>query len=170
MRKVILGVAVSLDGFIEGPNGEYDWCPPPSKEEMDKFLDNIDVVFFGRKSYALFGTADYADKTSYVFSNTLKSVNGKNTHLLSGDIISAVKKIKAEEGKNIWLWGGASLTTTFMNAGLIDELWLGLVPVVLGAGKPLFQDIRQRTQFKVMDSANRNGYLSLYLQYQNTGS
>lgn len=170
MRKVILGVAVSLDGFIEGPNGEYDWCPSPSKEEMDEFLDNIDVVFFGRKSYELFGTAEYASKTCYVFSNTLKAVEGKNTHLLSGDVVSAVKKIKSEEGKNIWLWGGASLTTTFMNAGLIDELWLGLVPVVLGAGKPLFQDIRQRTHFKVMDTVNRNGYLSLYLQYQNTGA
>ena len=166
MRKVILGVAVSLDGFIEGPNGEYDWCPPPSKEEMDKFLDNIDVVFFGRKSYELFGTADYADKTSYVFSNTLKSVKGRNAYLLGGDIVSAVKRIKAEEGKSIWLWGGASLTTTFMNAGLIDELWLGLVPVVLGEGKPLFQDIKQREHFEFTEVDKQQGYLSMKLRYK----
>ncbi len=166
MRKVILGVAVSLDGFIEGPNGEYDWCPPPSGNEMSKFLDGIDVVFFGRKSYELFGTAEYASKICYVFSNTLKAVKGKNTHLLSGDVVSAVKKIKAEEGKNIWLWGGASLTTTFMNAGLVDELWLGLVPVVLGAGKPLFQDIKQREHFEFTEIDKQQGYLSLKLRYK----
>lgn len=164
MRKIILGVAVSLDGFIEGPNGEYDWCPPPSKGEMDNFLEGIDVVFFGRRSYELFGTADYADKTCYVFSNTLNSVSGKNTHLLSGDVVSAVNKIKAEGGKNIWLWGGASLTTTFINEGLVDEMWLGIVPVVLGKGKPLFQNINQRAYFKIAGVEERKGYLSLNLQ------
>lgn len=161
MRKVILGVAVSLDGFIEGPNGEYDWCPPPSGNEMSNFLDGIDVVFFGRKSYELFGTAEYASKTCYVFSNTLKTVKGKNTYLLSGDVVSAVKNIKAEEGKNIWLWGGASLTTTLMNAGLVDELWLGLVPVILGSGKPLFQGIEQRVYFELIESVESEGYQSL---------
>jgi dihydrofolate reductase len=166
MRKVILGVAVSLDGFIEGPNGEYDWCPPPSKGEMDKFLEGIDVVFLGRKSYELFGTAGYAGKTCYVFSNTLKTVKGKNTHLLSGDVVRAVKKIKAEEGKHIWLWGGASLTSTLMNAGLIDELWLGMVPVVLGAGKPLFQDIKQRGHFAFTEVDKQQAYLSLKLRYK----
>ena len=169
MRKVILGVAVSLDGFIEGPNGEYDWCPPPSKSEMDNFLEGIDVVFFGRKSYELFGTAEYTSKTCYVFSNTLTTVKGKNTHLLSGDVVSAVKKIKAEEGRNIWLWGGASLTTTFLNEGLIDELWLGIVPIVLGVGKPLFQNIRQRKYFKLSDTYQQKGYLSVHLQYENSG-
>jgi dihydrofolate reductase len=165
MRKIILGVAISMDGYIEGPEGEYDWCPPPSQEEMNKFLEDIDIIFFGRKSYELFGSGAYPGKTSYVFSNTLKSVEGKDTHLLSGDVVSAVKKIKGEQGKNIWLWGGANLATTFINEGLVDELWLAVVPVVLGAGKPLFQEIRHRTHFKVAAVTLQKGYLSTRFQY-----
>lgn len=165
MRKIILGVAISLDGFIEGPKGEYDWCPPPSEEEMNKFLEDIDIIFFGRKSYELFGSGAYPGKTSYVFSNTLESVKGKNTHLLSGDVVSAVKAIKNEQGKNIWLWGGASLTTTFINEGLVDELWLAVVPVVLGAGKPLFQNVRKRVHFKVVAATLNKGYLSARFQF-----
>ena len=67
MRKVILSVAVSLDGFIEGTNGEYDWFPPPSENEMKEFLDGIDIIFMGRKSYEMAGTSMFPDKTCYVF-------------------------------------------------------------------------------------------------------
>jgi dihydrofolate reductase len=168
MRKVILGVAVSLDGFIEGPNGEYDWCPPPSKKEMDDFMGKIDSIFFGRKSFELIGASAFPDKALFVFSNSLKKVDGKNVHLLSGDIVSQVKEIKNKPGKDIWLYGGASLTTTFINEGLIDEMWLGMVPIILGKGKPLFYDIRQRTYFNLDVAIPREGYLSLILSYQNT--
>lgn len=161
MRKVILGVAVSLDGFIEGPNGEYDWCPPPSQAEMTKFMRGIDVIFFGRKSFELMGPGAFPGKISYVFSNSLKTISGKDVHLIGRDIVPAVKKIKNSAGKNIWLFGGASLTTTFINEGLVDELWLGLVPIVLGKGKPLFQNINQRTNFMLKKVNQKEGYLSL---------
>ncbi len=72
MRKVILSVAVSLDGMIEGPNGEYDWCPPPNKKEMNEFLNKIDIIFLGRKSYELMGKSMFPKKEHYVFSTTLK--------------------------------------------------------------------------------------------------
>lgn len=165
MRKVILGVAVSLDGFIEGPNGEYDWCPPPSEKEMIEFLEGIDAIFYGRKSFDLAGTSSFPGKTSYVFSNSLTKVKGKDTHLVTGDIVSAVTRLKNEPGKDIWLFGGASLTTTFINEGLVDEMWLGLVPVVLGGGKPLFQNIQQRTYFSMQEINTSEGYLSIKLQY-----
>ena len=164
MRKIILSVAVSLDGFIEGPNGEYDWCPPPSKKEMDEFVAGIDVVFMGRKSYEMAGSFILADKVTYVFSNTLKSVKGKNVKLLGGDVIKEVHSIRNEQGKNIWLWGGASLTTLLMNEGLVDEMWLGIAPVVLGNGKPLFQHIRQRHYFDLVSTAGSNGYVSAVLR------
>jgi dihydrofolate reductase len=161
MKKVILGVAISLDGYIEGPNGEYDWCPPPSTKEMSAFMDGIDSIFFGRKSFELVGPSSFPDKKCYVFSNSLQSIKGKNVELVGGDVVSKVKNIKSTSGKNIWLFGGASLTTTFINEGLVDELWLGVVPIVLGAGKPLFQNINQRTHFKLTDSVTKNGYLSV---------
>ncbi len=164
MRKVILSVAISLDGFIEGRNGEYDWCPPPSQKEMNEFLDTIDAIFVGRKSFELLGPSSFPGKKLYVFSNSLKAINGKNVHLINGDSLSKVKDLKNQEGKDIWLFGGANLTTTFMNEGLVDEMWLGMVPVVLGAGKPLFQDIKQRNHFKLTEVTNRRTYLSLVLQ------
>jgi dihydrofolate reductase len=162
MRKVILSVAVSLDGFIEGPHGEYDWCPPPSEDEMNDFMKGIDVIFMGRKSYEMAGTEMFPEKLCYIFSNTLKEAKG-NAKIISGDFIAAVNEIRKQPGKDIWLFGGASLTTAFINHRLVDEMWLGLVPIVLGKGKALFQDIHERQQFKAVSSATSNGYFSLRL-------
>jgi dihydrofolate reductase len=163
MRKIILSVAVSLDGFIEGPKGEYDWCPPPSKKEMDDFLKNIDIIFMGRKSYEMAGEFMTPEKLTYVFSNKLKQVRGKNVKLLSSDVTTEVEKIRKQSGKNIWLWGGASLTSWFVNNNLVDEMWLGIVPIVLGKGKPLFENIEERKKFKPTSASVSNGYFSLKL-------
>ncbi len=167
MRKVILGVAVSLDGFIEGPKGEYYWCPPPSQKEMDDFMSKIDSIFFGRKSFELMGPSAFSEKELFVFSNSLQKADGENVHLVTGNIISQVKEIKNKPGKDIWLYGGASLTTTFINEELVDEMWLGIVPIILGKGKPLFSDIRQRTHFNLKEAIPRDGYLSLILSNEN---
>jgi dihydrofolate reductase len=164
MRKIILSVAVSLDGFIEGPKGEYDWCPPPSKKEMDDFLKGIDIIFMGRKSYEMAGEFMTPEKLTYVFSNKLKQVRGKNVKLLSGDVTKEVEKIRNQDGKNIWLWGGASLTSWFINRNLVDEMWLGLVPIVLGSGKPLFENIEDRKKFNPTEAEVLKGYFSLKLE------
>lgn len=129
---------MSLDGYIEGPNGEYDWCPPPNQQEMDEFMASIDTIFMGRKSFEMTGPSPFPGKEIVVFSNT---ISHKKVIVLGGDIVSAVKKLKQQSGKNIWLFGGASLTTSLLNAGLIDEIGLAIVPIVLGSGKPLFQNI-----------------------------
>lgn len=163
MRKVILSVAVSLDGCIEGANGEYDWCPPPSAKEMKDFLDGIDVIFMGRKSYEMAGVSMFPDKECYVFSNTITKVKN-NVRIISGDFITAVNKIKQQPGKDIWLFGGAKLTTDFVNHQLIDEMWLGLVPIVLGSGTPLFQNITDRQHFEATSAATSAGYFSLKLK------
>lgn len=162
MRKVILSVAVSLDGFIEGPNGEYDWCPPPSENEMNDFMDGIDVIFMGRKSYEMADTSMFSGKQCYVFSKTLKKGKG-SARIIAENFIEAVNEIKQQPGKDIWLFGGASLTTDFINHQLVDEMWLGLVPIVLGKGKSLFQDIQNRQQFKAVSATTSNGYFSLRL-------
>jgi dihydrofolate reductase len=163
MRKIILSVAVSLDGLIEGPNGEYDWCPPPSKKEMDDFLKTIDVIFMGRKSYEMAGEFMTPDKLTYIFSNKLKQVRGKNVKLLGGDVLKEVEKIRKQNGKDIWLWGGAGLTSWFINQNLVDEMWLGLVPIVLGKGKPLFENIEARKKFKPTEASVLGSYFSLKL-------
>ena len=155
MRKVILNVAVSLDNFIEGANGEYDWCFTDQDYGMKNFFKRTDAIFLGRKSYELVTKtgADYFGKRKiYVFSKTLSETKNKNTTIINKDVAAAVNKIKNEPGKDIWLFGGASLVTTFINESLVDELMLAIHPILLGNGKPLFQNINKRIKLELTDA------------------
>ncbi len=89
-------------------------------------------------------------KKKYVFSRTLKSAEG--AEIISNDIDARVKEIKNEYGKDIHLFGGASLATTFVNSNLIDEYLLAVHPIILGAGKPLFIDIKESKNLELTDS------------------
>jgi len=156
MRKVILGVAVSLDGFIEGPNGEYDWCLTDQDYGLKEFFKKIDTVFVGRKTYEMSqemegGGEGFPKFKEYVFSTTLDKVKDGKI-LIKGDVKTEVEKIKNEKGKDIWLFGGASLTTSLMNLGLVDELSLAVHPILLGAGKPLFSNIKDRIKLSLVDT------------------
>lgn len=152
MRKVILQLAVSLDGFIEGPHGEYDWCFTDQDYGMTDFLKQIDAIFMGRKSYEMMqayeGPNPWAGVKTYVFSNSLKNVSA-DAQLVKGDFRQEVRSLKEQPGKDIWLFGGAALTTSFINEGLVDELLLAVHPIILGNGKPLFQHINGRKPLKL---------------------
>lgn len=163
-RKIILDLAVSLDGFIEGKNGEVDWCIMDPEMEFTNFLNQIDTILYGRKSYDLWGqyipTAEAPEaekemwemvhsKEKYVFSKSQKG-SGSNTIFVNKNITEEVNKLKNNPGKDIWLYGGASLITTFINLGLVDEFRLSVHPVVLGEGRPLFVNIKQRMNLNLM--------------------
>jgi dihydrofolate reductase len=170
MRKLILGLAVSLDGFIEGPNGEYDWCFTDQDYGMTEFLAGIDSVFYGRKSWEMMIAAGqsvddslWREKKHYVFSNTLAQ-SGPGYQLVSGDVISAVKQIKQSPGKDVWLFGGASLTSTLLKAGLVDEIGIAVHPILLGKGKPLFSNLEGRIKLRLTDSKTYSTGL-VYLTY-----
>lgn len=169
MRKIILGVAVSLDGYIEGPNGEYDWCFTDQDYGMTDFLKRIDALFIGRKSYELMQTmGDQAvpgmpEMKEYVFSTTMLEAK-PGVEIISKNIEEKVQHIKSQPGKDIWLFGGASLTTSLMNAGLVDEIGLAVHPILLGSGKPLFSNIKQRINLKLADSKTYDTGL-IYLTY-----
>ncbi len=157
MRKLILQLAVSLDGYIEGPNGEYDWCFTDDDYGMSEFFGRIDSVFIGRKSYEMVASMGgepppgFPKLTNYVFSNSLDRVNDGDV-IVCGDIAGEVNRIKSEEGKDIWLFGGAGLTTSLLNMNLIDEMSLAIHPIILGAGKPLFHDITERKPLALVKS------------------
>jgi len=173
MRKIILGLAISLDGMIEGPNGEYDWCFSDQDYGMKDFLKNIDAVFYGRKSYELMmkwdGGNPFGKKQSYVFSNTWKK-GGDDFDLMQGDVIDAVRKMKSSKGKNIWLFGGASLTAFLIGADLVDELWLSVHPIVLGEGKSLFSGLRERVKLELLENKPyETGLVSLRYQVVHKG-
>jgi dihydrofolate reductase len=165
-RRIILDLAVSLDGFIEGINGETDWCIMDEDMNFTEFLSSVDTILYGRKSYDLWGKYTPGNeatdmekgiwelvhsKKKYVFSKTLTKVDN-NVITLNDNIAEEVNKLKKKSGKDIWLYGGASLITTFMNLELIDEYRLSVHPVILGAGKPLFVDIKQRQELKLVDT------------------
>jgi Dihydrofolate reductase len=165
MRKIILDLAVTLDGFIEGPDGEIDWIDA-SQDPGDTFentfgelLSRIDTIFYGRTSYDLWGNfipgkeapamiqelySVIHTKKKYVFSNT-KTDDGKATFVK----MDSVQEILQQPGKDIWLYGGGQLIKSFMDQGLVDVYRLAVFPVILGAGKPLFKDIQQRVGLKL---------------------
>ncbi len=166
-RRIILDLAVTLDGFIEGKNGEVDWCIMDSEMGFINFLNQIDTILYGRKSYDLWGQftpeIEHTDtekeiwglvhsKEKYVFSRTQKGTDNKAI-FINDNILEEVNKLKNKPGKDIWLYGGASLITTFINLGLVDEFRLSVHPVILGEGKPLFIDIKQRLNLKMVNTS-----------------
>lgn len=165
-RRIILDLAVTLDGFIEGKNGEIDWCIMDPEMGFANFLDQIDTIFYGRKSYELWGQftpkpedsvedkelwEQVNSKQKYVFSRTQKGTDTKAI-FINDQILEEVNHLKNKPGRDIWLYGGASLITSFINLGLVDEFRLSVHPVILGEGKPLFIDIQQRLQLKLVDT------------------
>jgi len=164
-RKNILDLAVTLDGFIEGKNGEVDWCIMDPDMKFTDFLNQIDTILYGRKSYDLWGQYSPKNEESdtekemwnlvhskekYVFSRTKKTDH--QAIFINEKIVEEITKLKKKSGKDIWLYGGASLITTFINLGLVDEFRLSIHPVVLGEGKPLFSDIKQRINLKMVQT------------------
>ncbi|EEM13709.1 hypothetical protein bpmyx0001_54510 [Bacillus pseudomycoides DSM 12442] len=165
-RRIILDLAVTLDGFIEGKNGEVDWCIMDSEMGFIDFLNQIDTILYGRKSYDLWGQFTPGiegtkaekevwelvhSKEKYVFSRTQKGIDNKAI-FINDNILEEVNKLKKKSGKDIWLYGGASLITTFISLGLVDEFRLSVHPVILGEGKPLFIDIKQRLNLKMVNT------------------
>lgn len=153
MRKIVLNLAVSLDGFIEGPNGEYDWCFSDQDYGLSEFLEEVDALLMGRKSFETLraaGSDPFPTKHKYIVSNTLKLSESGET-IISGDFPKDIRRIKEEAGKNIWLFGGAMLTDAMLKEKLIDELQMSLHPVLLGAGTRLFQKLDSRTHFELVN-------------------
>jgi len=157
MRKLILSVAITLDGFIEGPNGEYDWCFTDQDYGLSDLLNRVDTAFLGRNTYELTKKMDSNDESGlpdlkqYIFSTTLKNVKEGET-LINDNVQEEVAKIKNQNGKDIWLFGGASLTTTLLNLCLVDEISLAVHPILLGTGKPLFRNVNKIIKLSLIGS------------------
>ena len=182
MRKVIFESAVSVDGYIEGPNGELDWW---TFMEGDRnpltFLSRFDTVFYGRKAYERFGVPHLAEAFTpsqrqlieavahmrkYVFSRMKKHVAG-NAMVVSDDLEAEVRRIREEDGKSIWFCGGAEIFRTFADLDLIDEYVLTIHPVALRSGTPLFAGLKRPLNLKLLKkSVLASGIIKLeYLPY-----
>jgi len=172
MRKVILGLTTTLDGFIEGPNGEYDWCFTDQDYGMTAFLERIDAMFIGRKSFEVLKASEESNPGEtyfpgihrYIFSTTLSNTIEGCT-VVTGDLAAAVEQIRNLPGKDIWLFGGEGLFHTLMKLGHVDELWLSVHPILLGSGKRLFERQIAHTSLTLIDTKTYDtGLVSLRYQ------
>jgi len=140
MRRVVYEVATSLDGFIAGPRGEYDWIPMDPDIDFAAMAARFDAVVMGRRSYEVAKQAEgglMPGVASYVYSRTLPEgpLDGVT---VARDGLAHLRELKGQPGRDIWLWGGGELFRACAEAGLVDGVELGVIPVLLGGGVPLF--------------------------------
>jgi dihydrofolate reductase len=145
MRKVILGFGLSLDGYIARPDGAVDFLvmDKESAKLMHDFFKTIDVAIMGRKTMELSmkmngGVYKSGGLETYVFSRTWKPGEHDGFQVVKGSPASLVGRLKQRKGKHIFLMGGGELGRAFLQADLVDEMFLGVIPILLGKGIPGF--------------------------------
>lgn len=149
MRRVRYNVAASLDGYIAGPGGEFDWIPHDPTVDFAAIFARVDTVLLGRRSYDLArtGPAPWAPGTRvYVFSRTLRPEDHPGVTLVGEDAEGVVAALRAEPGDGeIWLFGGGDLFRSLLAAGQVDSVEVTIVPILLGGGVPLLPPGAPRT-------------------------
>ena len=162
MRKIILGLGISLDGYIARKNGAVDWLSMDWDYDWTAFFKTIDVVLMGRKSWDKAvemspkpkkkakskASNPYAGMETYIFSKTLKESGVEGVEVVSGNLKEFIENLKVKDGKNIWLSGGGELAKSFLDEGLVDEIYLGVTPILLGSGIPLFPELIREVPLK----------------------
>ncbi|HEY9811266.1 MAG TPA: dihydrofolate reductase family protein [Halomicronema sp.] len=141
MRKIILFIASSLDGYIARPSGEIDWLFTDQDYGYSDFYANIDTILMGRKTYEqvlTFGEYPYPGVKTYVFSKKSTLSTSQDIEIITENINTFIPKLKQQKGKNIWLVGGAQIVFELINQKLIDEIILSIHPIILGEGITLF--------------------------------
>jgi dihydrofolate reductase len=152
MRQVRYSVAMSLDGFIAGPKGEFDWITMDPDIDFQALFSGYDTVLMGRKSYEAArqqGGGGMPGMQAYVFSRTLRPADCPGV-ILSDNPRETVTALKAKPGKNIWLFGGGSLFRSLLQFGLVDSVEVAIIPVLLGGGVPFLPPPATLTTLKLV--------------------
>ncbi len=167
--NVVLYIAASLDGYIADQDGGVGWLEPYEEHDYgyDAFYATVGTVILGRMTYEqipTFGTPwPYAGRKTVVFTHRPLPLLDPDVELYSGDPASLLDRVKSVSDGNIWLIGGASLITVFVNAGLLDEIRLFVIPTLVRRGIPLFRDISRAPVLELLEStAYPNGVAQLH--------
>jgi dihydrofolate reductase len=171
MRKIIYAVASSLDGYIARPDGSLDFLHlRPSNYSMGPFFKTIDLGLMGRKTYEAGvrmsgGKFESHGLRCYIFSRSLPEGECNGAVFVREEPKRFVEELRKKKGKDVWLMGGGELTREFLKEDLVDELYLGMVPVLVGEGIPLFAAGFPQREFTLTENKTYSGGV-IALRYQ----
>lgn len=157
MRRIILGLGISLDGYIARPDGSVDFLFMPKDYSMGPFFKTVDTALMGRKTYEVGlrmsgGSFSNYGLACYVFSRTMSPGERSGVTIVKDPLKSFVQGLRKRTGKHIWLMGGGELARDFLIEDLVDELYLGIVPTLLGEGIPLFPSGFPQREFSLLEN------------------
>ena len=154
MRRVLYSVAMSLDGYIAGPQGEYDWIVMDPDIDFGALFKRFDAVLMGRKTYEVArrqGGGAMPGMTAVVFSRRLRPADCPDV-TVSDDPKAVIAALKAQPGKDIWLFGGGELFRSLLDLRLVDAVEIVVVPVLLGGGLPMLPAPAMRSTLRLASS------------------
>lgn len=132
---------MSLDGYIAGPNGEFDWIMMDPSVDFAALFDEFDTFVMGRNTFELVQSQGpkgaFAGKDVIVCSNTLQPEDYPGVTIVSSGATEMIRELKSKPGKDIWLFGGGVLFRSFLDAGLVDTIEVAVTPILLSQGVPL---------------------------------
>lgn len=171
MKNVILYIAMSLDGFIADTSGGVDWLTGQEAEKNEEgsysdFIESIDTVIMGYRTYHQITTElsplewPYSGKQTYVLTHHPYK-NEKEISFISEPVRQFIERLQKQEGKNIWICGGADIVKQLITENLIDKYWITIIPVLLGEGIPLFCKRNNPIPLKLISAKSYNGMTDL---------
>lgn len=146
-RRIRYQVACSLDGYIAGPNGEYDWIVVDPEIDFDALYAQFDTFLMGRKTYET-SREFLQGRDVVVVSRTLRQADHPGIRIIAGDVRRAVDELRARPGKDIWLYGGGELFGTLLASGQVDSIEPAVIPILLGGGIPMVPPGAPRTSLR----------------------
>jgi dihydrofolate reductase len=174
MRRIRYAVASSLDGYIAGPKGEADWIIMDPEIDFRALFEQFDTFLIGRRTFEAMigrGQGKTPGMKTFVFSRTLRQQDYSEVKIVAQGMEETVAALRAEEGKDIWLFGGGSLFRSLLEARLVDTVEVAIVPVLLGGGIPLFPSPAKQTKLKLTGhKVYKTGIVSLVYSVQSTAA
>ena len=169
MREIIYSVAMSLDGYIAGPNGEADWLFMDPEIDFASMMGRFDTLLMGRGTFetalAMGGDLSMPGMSTYVVSRTLRQEDHPGLTIIKEDLGEAVSRLREGTGKDIWLFGGGSLFRSLLDLGMVDTIEVGVIPILLGGGIPLLPERSQRTILRLVSSRIYEATGTVMLEY-----